>query len=331
MKHQSMQPGEEPVALDPQKSNFWAQRPSVHSVDCPVILTDLETPVRIRVRGSHLPIKDRPPSKALGCTCSVSSAQNGPAANGNRAQVSDVEAVQTQHADNCPASKTSDAAAKSPSPERLHQKACCMERADKQRNVTSAGAENGSWGKAPGNGTNASLGMHSNSADMLVPSSSSVASLGNDAGPGTASLGKDAGPVESGGALNCAATLPQDLSRKHVLAGDIIARCRGDDQMFLRSFCKKDTPSGALEVEVKPPQLEPGGSAIVWLEGWSGIFMSPAVPVLVTTDVELACTVQALLEQFRRAEEKNVKVRLLISHHIWHRSWHNGYLSSTFT
>jgi hypothetical protein len=95
---------------------------------------------------------------------------------------------------------------------------------------------------------------------------------------------------------------------KQAPGGDIIARCCGDDQMFLRSFRKEDTPPGAIEVELRPPPLDHAGSAVVWVESWCGIFLSTAVPVLVTKDVELACTVQSLLERFRKLEEDNEKV-----------------------
>lgn len=251
------------------------------------MLTDCETPVRLRVYGSNLPTSDRPPTKAHGCNCSGTVARN---------RHFSVNAVQPSTADVAVAvAAMPDNVAVAGGAELPVQKG--MEADPLLQNESSIGGDN-----SGGNGASISMGWQSNSEDsMLAPPPPPLTSLGNN----------DNSPR----GIHTTTTITK--SNNQSVGGDMIARCRGDDQMVLRSFIKEDTPAGAVEVELRPPRLAPGGSAVVWVEAWSGMFMSRAVPVLVTTDVELACTVQPLLECFRKAELSKDKVRILSQ--IWYQ------------
>ena len=168
---------------------------------------------------------------------------------------------------------------------------CCQKRIEAAAAARRSGRPGGENGGSNGC-TMGPVELQGISSDVMLPSSPSLASLGNDGAHDGSSLDQ---------------SNPSNIGNR-AARGDMIVRCQGDDQMVLRAFKKQDTPADAVEVELRPPTLPPGGSSLVWIEAWCGMFMSRAVPVLVTTDVELACTTQSLLEAFRKAEINGEKV-----------------------
>ena len=71
----------------------------------------------------------------------------------------------------------------------------------------------------------------------------------------------------------------------------IIARS-GHDDSLTRSTAWLGGDSA--EVLICAPQLSTDGCALVWLEAWSGAYLSPAIPIFVTSSTELACRVENL-------------------------------------
>lgn len=306
------------MALDTMHSSLWEQRPVVSGVECSVMLTDGESPVRVRVYGSGLPTRAGPPTKAHGCNChgarglsaQVAAEQGqGRGPQGGGAVEADGVGERPETGGGVGPMGTGGCGVPG-----MEQLSCCQKRLAAAGTMMQCevgpGRENrGAEGRACAVSLVDVAGM---SSDVCMPSSPSLPSLGNDAPhrgspspPGENSPGTTGATGATGTGNGTAAAGSGSAS-----GGDIIARCRGDDQMVLRSFRKADTPEGAIEVELRPPPLEPGGSALVWVEAWCGMFLSRAAPVLVTTDVELACTVQSLLEAFRKAEANNGKVRM---------------------
>eukprot|EP00892_Ulva_mutabilis_P009366 jgi/Ulvmu1/6801/UM031_0002.1 len=80
----------------------------------------------------------------------------------------------------------------------------------------------------------------------------------------------------------------------------IIARC-GHDDSLTRSTAWLGGDSA--EVLICAPQLSTDGCALLWLEAWSGAYVSPAIPIFVTSHTELACRVEnlafSLMDGFR--------------------------------
>lgn len=103
------------------------------------------------------------------------------------------------------------------------------------------------------------------------------------------------------GVVNCDCDLEADLRDPRPQSVSVIARCRCDDHLTLRtSAVPGASPDSTVEIEFQPPRVPAGAAEVVWIEVWSGTYLSPAVPVLVTPDVDLACSVEALLAKSQR-------------------------------
>lgn len=71
----------------------------------------------------------------------------------------------------------------------------------------------------------------------------------------------------------------------------LIARCGHDDSLTRStSWLGGDT----AEILICAPELSADGCALVWLEAWSGAYLSPAIPIFVTSNTDLACRVENL-------------------------------------
>jgi hypothetical protein len=223
-----MQPGEEPVALDLESSRLWRARPQVARVAPAVLLTDGETPLRLRVCGERLP-----------GACTRGAPHNG----------KDMSGVHPAQAD--------------------------------------------SLGYMPRLVQDLALAGGASREDATEDSGLPSAADRDAAGAGS----RPASPAAT-------ASNPQV-----VVTPELIARCKGDDQLLLHCSRNHGMPADAVDVTIRPPCTRTEGSAVVWLEGWSGTFLSAAVPVFVTTDIDLACAVEKLLERFRTAQAMKQKVR----------------------
>ena len=103
------------------------------------------------------------------------------------------------------------------------------------------------------------------------------------------------------GVVTCDCDLQAELREPKPQSVAVIARCRCDDQLTLRTSCVPgEPPDSAVHVDIRPPTLQGGAGEVVWIEVWSGTYLSPAIPVLVTPDVELACSVESLMARFQR-------------------------------
>lgn len=112
------------------------------------------------------------------------------------------------------------------------------------------------------------------------------------------------------GVVNCDCDLEADLAAPRPQSVSVIARCRCDDHLTLRTSCAAGvSPDSTLEVEFRPPKVAPGGAEVIWIEVWSGTYLSPAIPVLVTPDVDLACAVEKLLSRSQSLRSSGTRVR----------------------
>eukprot|EP00892_Ulva_mutabilis_P012406 jgi/Ulvmu1/9538/UM053_0027.1 len=122
------------------------------------------------------------------------------------------------------------------------------------------------------------------------------------------------------GAVTCDCDLAAQLRDPQPQSVSIIARCRCDDHLMLRTTrVPGASPDDTMQVEVRPPRLQGGAGEVIWIEVWSGTYLSPAIPVLVTPDVELACSVEKLMARFQsfRSASKQVSQE---HHQAWEAS-----------
>lgn len=71
----------------------------------------------------------------------------------------------------------------------------------------------------------------------------------------------------------------------------LITRCGHDDSLTRSTaWLGGDT----AEIQICAPELSSDGCALVWLEAWSGAYLSPAIPLFVTSNTDLACRVENL-------------------------------------